>query len=710
MSDAQLVGTVERVTFRNEESGWSVLRLLPDGERQSVAVVGVLPAVLEGERMRLWGAFAEHPRYGRQFRVQAAEAERPSTVAGVERYLASGLVKGVGERTAQRLVAMFGERTLKVIEEDPSALQGIRGIGPERARRIHESVMSQRGIQAVMVFLKEHQVPTGLAVRIYRQYGAACLDILRQDPYRLADEVQGIGFKRADRIALDLGLDPLAPERLRAAALYALSQAAAEGHVYLPDEAVAERLASLVGMPVDAAQSLEAVQALLAQGRIVRGTGDLEGALYLPQLADDEAAVARWVVRRLADAPRSATAAAADPELSDEQAQAVRLALERRLIIITGGPGTGKTTVVRALIAALRGSAPVALAAPTGRAAKRLSEVTGHPAQTLHRLLGYGQGEGFGPTREELRVERVIVDEVSMVDLHLFRELVEVIPPGAFLTLVGDQDQLPSVGPGQVLRDLLEAGVPHVRLERIYRQSSRSGIVENAHRIHAGRPVVARPDFWWIREEDVERVADRIVQLVTRDLPAEGFDPWEAVQVLSPGHRAEAGVERLNERLQAILNPPRPDLPEVAHRGRVLRVGDKVLQLRNNYPKQVLNGDTGRIRAIDPRDRTVEAVFTDAQGSHAVRYAEGELDELGLAYAMSVHKAQGSEYPVVLVPVVTAHYMLLQRSLLYTAVTRAKERVILLGSPRAVAIALEQAEGGRRYSGLEARIRALAGG
>jgi len=733
----QLEGSVERVTYYNEEDGYTVLRLAVAGQVDPVTVVGHLPEVQPGERLRLEGVWATHPQYGRQFRAERCEQLLPATAEGIRRYLGSGLIRGVGPVTAARIVDRFGADTLRVLEEEPERLREVPGVGPKRAAAIARAWEEQKAIRQVMLFLQSHGVTTGLAVKIYKTYGDQALQVVQEDPYRLARDIWGVGFKTADKIARDLGLPPDAPSRIQAGVAYALGQMADAGHVYVPDEDLVAEAARL--LEVEPALVRPAIEALDAdevvrrerlayslpgggRGRVGEAPGVREEqAVYLTPFYIGEVGVAgrlRALVESPAtrlgrfrsvdwDALLAQVTRGAEIDLSPEQREAVRAALTHKVTVLTGGPGTGKTVTVRTVIAALEAlGGRYALCAPTGRAAKRLSEATGRPARTVHRLLEYSPQEGFRRNEKNpLAVDLLIVDEASMLDLLLTHHLLKAVDRATHLLLVGDVDQLPSVGAGDVLRDVISSGRAKViRLTRIFRQAAQSGIVVNAHRVNRGQmPVLNRyGDFYFFSKEAPDEAADLVVDIVVNRIPRKfGLDPVDEVQVLAPMYRGPCGVSNLNDRLQEALNPPGPNRPERRLGGRTFRVGDKVMQVRNNYDKEVYNGDIGRVVAIDGVDQTL-TVRIDGR---PVVYEWSEADELVHAFAISVHKSQGSEYPAVVVPVLTQHYMMLQRNLLYTAITRARRLVVLVGTRRAIGIAVRSDKVRQRYSGLGVRLR-----
>ncbi len=711
-----LRGTVERITFKNNETCYIVARVRPSSSQDLIAIVGTLPGVAEGEEVSLEGEWVRHKAYGWQFRVDRFERSEPATLKGIQRYLASGLIKGIGPRTAEKLVEAFGKDALRVIVEEPERVSSLKGIGSTRAVAFRRGVEEGKAMQKVMVTLQDYDVSPALALRIYRRYQDRAADMLREDPYRLAEEVQGIGFRTADRIAQNLGMDPGSPSRLAAALLHVLNEALQEGHVFLRMGGLLEAAAVVTGNPPEGLR--EPLGTLKARGRVVfEGEGD-EAAVYLTAYHRAEMGLA-GTLRALRDAPLKPikdweveVKSRLDLVLHPSQVDAIRAVAASNVAVITGGPGTGKTTVLRALVKIFsKRGVTLSLAAPTGRAAKRLSEVTGEEAKTLHRLLEfrYTPAEGGGFFRNEhnpLPAEVVIVDEASMVDLMLAYNLMKALKAGTRLVLVGDADQLPSVGAGSFLRDVMSSGVfPVAKLSHIFRQASESMIVVNAHRINAGlfpRLNVKGRDFFFVQEEDPERLGDLVVDLCVRRVPRFGrWDPIREVQVLAPMRRGAAGVEELNRRLQENLNPPASEKPELKWGGGLLRLGDKVMQISNNYEKEVFNGDSGLVTAIHTERGEVTVAFHQRD----VTYDRSDLDELVVSYAISVHKSQGSEYPVVIVPVTTQHYMMLQRNLLYTALTRAKNLVVLAGTKKALAIAVRNNRVEERNTLLGQRLR-----
>ncbi len=738
MSDqAQISGSIERITYHNEENGYTVLRLRPEDKsmlpfaygEQLITVVGNLPDLNPGEWLRLRGQWIKHQQYGRQFQAEHCEQSLPASAEGVRRYLGSGMIRGVGKVMAERIVERFGADTLEIIDNDPKRLHEVPGIGHKRIDGIITAWAEQRDIKDVMLFLHAHNVSTHLAVKIYKQYGDQSLAVVQNTPYRLVRDVYGIGFKTADQIARSLGLAADDPARIEAGIAYTLTRMAEQGHVFVPETELEPEAAEILGL--EQAQ-VTAVLSQLARSEFVRrdtiqyATAQSasalaeEQAVYLPQLYHSEVGLSREVQRvvfhptsRLADLrsqPVEALArqtSSAGITLSPIQQEAIAMALSHKVTVLTGGPGTGKTTTLRTLLDLLdRTGHSYALASPTGRASKRLTETTGRPARTVHRLLEFKPGEGFLRNESNpIDADLVIIDEASMLDLQLAYSLIKAIGSDSHLLLVGDVDQLPSVGPGDVLRDLISSGVPAVvRLETIFRQAVGSLIISNAHRINQGQmPETSKDatDFFMFVKEDPDETAAMVVDVVSQRVPLKfGFDPLDDIQVLAPMYNGAAGVTRLNEALQAALNPPGRRKQERKTPGRVLRVGDKVMQTSNDYDKNVYNGDIGRVTAIDPVEQTVTVSIDGAP----VVYDFAEADELMLAYAISVHKSQGSEYPCVVIPVVTQHYLMLQRNLIYTAITRAKKVAILVGTRKALAIAVNNDRVARRYTALDWRL------
>lgn len=729
--EKELVGVLERTLYHNEETSYTVASFRAEGHSTPVTVVGSLLGVNLGERLRLRGRWETHPRFGPQYRVESYSLLIPATASDIEKYLASGVLKGIGPVMASRLVKCFGEKTLEVLDREPERLSEVPGIGPKRFQAISEAWREQQELRDVMLFLQSHDVSASHAAKIYRHYGGRALAIVREDPYRLASDIFGIGFKTADGIAQRLGFPPNSRQRAEAGIIYTLQELTEEGHLYFPRKELIERCGELLGMEHPLIES--ALLSLKEGGRIIEEElpEDLGGrAIYLPAFHLAEKETARRL-KALISTPRPDTTSRAFPKeeglsakealrrfareatslgpATSDQRRAIEGAITEKVLVITGGPGTGKTTVISAVASLLsRLKLRVALAAPTGRAAKRLSELTGKEAMTVHRLLEYSPHKArFERDAENpLRADAVIIDEASMLDAPLTHHLLKAIPPEASLVLVGDVDQLPSVGPGNVLKDLIRSrALPVVWLREIFRQARESLIVINAHRVNAGQFPALRAegeelsDFYFIEEEDPRDALRVLLEVSTRRIPERfGFDPLNDIQVLTPMNKGVVGAANLNSELQRALNPSGQELPR---EGRAFRVRDKVMQIRNNYEKGVFNGDIGQVRRIDLESGELEVDF----GHLRVGYDRRELDELVHAYAVTVHKSQGSEYPAVVLPLLTQHFMLLQRNLLYTALTRARKLAVIIGSKKAMAIAVKNDKVERRFTALAHRLR-----
>jgi exodeoxyribonuclease V alpha subunit len=728
---AVLDGVLERITYANEDTGYTVARVdTGRGSGDLLTVVGALLGAQPGESLRMHGRWGSHPQYGKQFTIEHYTTVLPATIQGIRRYLGSGLIKGIGPRIAERIVDHFGTGTLEIIEGEPKRLIEVPGLGPKRTKLIAAAWEEQKAIKEVMVFLQGVGVSTSIAVRIYKGYGDASISVVKNQPYRLAAEVWGIGFLTADRIAQAVGIPHDSPERVKAGLQYALSQATDGGNCYLPQERLIADSVKL--LQVDTGLVIDCLGELADEEGVVReqvpapnGHEEQVKAVYLVPFHRAEISLAATLLRLLRgpedrlpgfrdvewDKALAWLATRTGADLAPEQQEAVRLALTEKVAVLTGGPGCGKSFTVRSVVELARAKkAKVVLAAPTGRAAKRLAELTGAEASTVHRLLELKPGGDAAYDKDRpLDADLVVVDEASMLDLLLANKLAKAVPPGAHLLFVGDVDQLPSVGAGEVLRDLLapESPVPAVRLTRIFRQAQQSGVVTNAHRINSGVPPVTQglPDFFLFAEEDSEEVARLTVDVVARRIPARfGLDPRRDVQVLAPMHRGPAGAGALNGLLQQAVTPARPDVPERRFGGRTFRVGDKVTQIRNNYDKGangVFNGTVGVVTALDTVEQRL-TVHTDED--EEIAYDFDELDELAHAYAVTIHRSQGSEYPAVVIPVTTSAWMMLQRNLLYTAVTRAKRLVVLVGSRRAIGQAVRTVSAGRRFTALDHRL------
>lgn len=719
-------GTLESITFANEEDHYVVARLEVPGRKEPITIVGNLISIRPGETLRLNGRWVSHKKYGKQFQVESYQTLGPATLEGIERYLSSAFIKGIGPHLAKSLVEKFGMDTLRVIEEEPSRLMEVEGIGRVRLKRITRAWEEQRGNREVMLFLQSHGVSPAYAIKIFKAYGPQAISIVKEDPYRLAQDIYGIGFQTADRIAQNLGIKKDSPVRARAGVLYVLHRLAEEGHVYFPYSSILRECNRT--LEVDTRILSQAMEPLCREGKIVmeEHPGE-EIAVYLKALYQAEEGIARRL-SSLARAPRIDLSLDTDKaialaekvngiSLAGEQREAIRKALSEKVLVITGGPGTGKTTILRSIIQILEGKGcSILLCSPTGRAAKRMSEATGREAKTIHRLLEWSQKEGKFKRNERrpLEADLVIVDEASMVDLPLMDDLLKAIPFTASLILVGDADQLPSVGPGSVLKDIIRSGIsPVIALREVFRQAQASLIIVNAHRVNQGVfPIIPRTadfgqrtsDFIFLQKEDPEEVRGAILELAHEALPRRfGLDPLEDIQVLTPMHKGIIGAASLNLDLQALLNPHGQ---EISRGSRRFRLGDRVMQIRNNYDKEVYNGDIGRIAWMDLEEQELAVRFDE----RLVSYDFSELDELTLAYTVTVHKSQGSEYPAVILPIHTHHYMMLQRNLLYTAIARAKHLVVLVGTKKALAIAVKNDRVRKRYSGLESKLKVKGGG
>jgi exodeoxyribonuclease V alpha subunit len=726
-SGAVLEAVLERLTYVNEDTGYTVARVATARGSDLLTVVGALLGAQPGESLRLVGRWSSHPQYGRQFEVDSYTTVLPATIQGIQRYLGSGLVKGIGPVFAERIVGHFGLDTLTVIEEEPARLVEVPGLGPKRTAKITAAWVEQKAIKEVMVFLQTVGVSTSVAVRIYKQYGDASIGVVKNEPYRLAADVWGIGFKTADTIAQAVGIPHDSPQRVKAGLQYTLSEATDSGHCYLPDAQLVTDATKILDVP--ATLVTECLGDLVAEEGVVRetvpgGDGQQVQAIYLVPFHRAEQSLAGSLLRLLhkradrlphftgVDWPKALAwlKARTGTDLAAEQEAAVRLALTSKVAVLTGGPGCGKSFTVRSIVElAVAKKAKITLVAPTGRAAKRLTELTGHPAATVHRLLQLRPGGDATFDRDNpLDADLLVVDEASMLDLILANKLVKAVPSGAHVLLVGDVDQLPSVGAGEVLRDLLTADtIPRVRLTQVFRQAAESGVVTNAHRINAGKPPLLQgmTDFFLFPCDDTEATAELTVDVTCTRIPAKfGLDPRRDVQVLAPMHRGPAGAGALNTLLQQRLTPHRDGQPERRLGGRVFRVGDKVTQIRNNYDKGaagVFNGTLGVVTALSTDEQTL-TLRTDED--ELIDYDFDELDELVHAYAMTIHRSQGSEYPAVVIPLTTSAWMMLQRNLLYTAVTRAKKLVVLVGSRRALAAAVRTVGAGRRHTALDHRL------
>jgi len=714
LTPVSLHGTVARVTFHTEETGYCILKVIPRGKSAEVTVVGKAPRVVAGEIVQAEGAWIEDRVHGRQFKADNLRLSPPDSNDGLVRYLGSGLIEGIGPKYAKRIIQKFGAQVFEIIENESAKLESVEGIGTKRRREIRESWLKQKSVHSIMVFLHQQGIGTGRALRIFKTYGDQALEIVRANPYRLAADIHGIGFKFADDIARKMGVKSDAPERLQAGLLHMLSESSQTGHSFLPRDILIKRSAETLGCEPDAL--VTHLEQLLEAGTLLLE----EQHVYLPVLLRAErkiaarlqALLAQPALQSISDLPGAIAQAEAvtGKALADSQRRCVEAALQQRVMVITGGPGVGKTTILNTLLTVFRsGTTRVVLAAPTGRAAKRMAESTGLPAKTIHRLLEF-QGEGrWGRTRENPLVgDLFVLDECSMVDTLLMSLYLNALPDDAHLLLVGDADQLPSVGAGRVLGDLIESAViPVVRLTEIFRQAAGSRIITTAHAINRGQLPDLKPqktsDFFFLETAGPEVIGQTIVDLVRDRLPAKyGFDPVRDIQVLTPMNRNSLGTANLNHHLQNALNPPLELKHELDRFGSTFRVGDKVIQTSNNYEKDIFNGDLGIISAIDTDPLTVRVRF---EGDRVVDYEPGELDELQLAYALTIHKSQGSEFPCVILPISTQHFVMLERSLIYTGVTRGRKLVILVGESKALGIAVRKQETRLRYTGLAKALR-----
>ena len=717
----QLQGTVERVTFHTEDTGYSVLKVKVKGRQEPVTVTGKVPLIHEGEVIAAQGEWVSVPEYGRQFKAEQIETTAPNSKAGIEKYLASGLIEGIGPVYAKKLVEKFGEDVFEVIEQNSARLQEVPGVGKKRRVEIKSSWEKQKSVREIMIFLHRHGISTGKAVKIFKQYGPGAMETVSQNPYQLAKDIHGIGFKTADGIAQRTGIAVDSEARLRAGLFHLLLAAGSEGHTALPDEVLLTKAVELLEVPIEAiapvlARAIEAKE-------LRRETIDEKALVFPPHLASAEEQIARRL-QKLAAQPATYPAIefekalawvqrSTGKELAAGQAEAVRQAITQRVLIITGGPGVGKTTILQSILRILcaKGVQPV-LAAPTGRAARRMAESTGLEAKTIHRLLEFAPGgEGFKKNAASPLVgDLFVLDETSMVDVSLMAAWLRAVPDGAHLLLVGDVDQLPSVGPGTVLKDLIDSGtLPVARLTEVFRQAAQSRIIQAAHAINQGKipwmpkPVPPQSDFHFIERDTPEAIAETILHLAKERIPhAFNLHPINDIQVLCPMNRGLLGTGNINQMLQAALNPPGDwQKPECERYGLIFRQGDKVIQTRNNYDKEVFNGDIGRVTGIqaDPLEVLVE--FED--GRQAV-YESGDVDELRPAYAITIHKSQGSEFPAVIIPVSTQHFVMLQRNLIYTGVTRGRRLVVLVGDPKALGMAVRTIGAGKRWGGLRHRL------
>ena len=719
-----LQGQIERITFTSEETGYTVARVKVHGRRELLTVIGNIINPTPGEIIKMRGEWGNHPKYGEQFKIVFWQTTTPATVHGMEKYLGSGLIKGIGPVMAKRIVKMFGEKTLDIIENEIDRLVDVEGIGQKRIGMIRKAWEEQKEIRAVMIFLQSHGVSSGYAAKIFKQYGQEAIQIVQENPYCLATDIHGIGFITADKIAGKLGFAKDSDLRAAAGILYVLHELTDEGHVYYPYEPLVEKCREMLEIDREVIVKAIAAAALdkqivvedlnhdlanyeennkavylagyhIAEKALAARLKTLIGSTQAIRKIDSEKAI-QWVQEKLSIA------------LAEKQIEAVRQAAGNKVMVITGGPGTGKTTIVNAILKIFSAiKAKILLAAPTGRAAKRMSEATGHEAKTIHRMLEYNMRKGGFQKNEDspLDCDLIIIDEASMIDTLLMHHLLKAIPAAATFILVGDVNQLPSVGAGNVLKDIMDSGIaPVVQLNEIFRQAKESSIIVNAHKINEGiiPNLQSQPDktddFYFIEQEDPEKALETVINLVRNRIPRRfGFDPVNDIQVLTPMHRGTIGAGNLNLELQKALNPGEEG---VFRGGRHFKVNDKVMQIVNNYDKEVYNGDIGRIASIDEEEKEVKVIMDDRE----VVYDYSDLDELVHAYAVSVHKSQGSEYPAVVIPILTQHYVLLQRNLLYTGVTRGKKLVVIVGTKKAMAIAVKNNRTENRFTLLKQRL------
>jgi len=715
----EIEGSVHSIVFHNEENGYTIMQV-ETAETGTVTVLGSLPAVVEGEKIRARGGWKDDRRFGRQFQAQHILAVAPNSTDGIRRFLASGLIDGIGKAYAKRIVEKFGTETFRVIEEESKKLEEVSGIGKARRLRIKDSWKRQKSVRDIMIFLHEHGLSTARALRLFKTYGEEATNVLRADPYRLAREIPGVGFKTADQIARQMGQSDDSPQRNNAGLLYVLEQAARQGHCALPRQKLIEEAINILGTSAEAVE--QALNELVLGARVIIEDGEGQSLVFTTELHTAESEVAarlRDLMQRKVTLPEVKPDQAIawferrhQLQLSDEQADTVIQATRHRFSVITGGPGVGKTTILNAvleILAAKDKDVDPVLCAPTGRAAKRLHESTGREALTIHRALEYQPEVGFTRNQQKPLVgDFFVIDEASMVDVELMAKLLDAIPENRHVLLVGDVDQLPSVGPGSVLRDIIESGVaPVARLTRIYRQSETSRIVEAAHDVNEGTipPMENMPgaDFFFIERSNPDAIRETLQHLVKERIP-QGFDldARDDIQVLTPMNRQSLGTTELNTLLQETLNPPAELKFEIERFGSVFRTGDKVIQTRNNYEKEVFNGDIGHIAEITTEPSHVVVTF---DGNQRVNYEPGELDELQLAYAITIHKSQGSEFPAVVIPLAGQQFVLLQRNLLYTGITRGRKLVILVGERKALEMAVRNEKSSRRFTGLAERLR-----
>jgi exodeoxyribonuclease V alpha subunit len=732
----EIQGTIYDVVFRNEQNGYSVVEL--ESDKNIVTVVGYFAYINMGETIKIYGTWVQHPDYGKQFKMDTYSTVTPSTLYGIEKYLASGLIAGIGPHTAKKIVEKFGLNTFDIIQYNPDRLSEVEGIGDKKAAKIFEAFQEQKELKDIMMFLEQYDISPNYAVKIYKAYGANTVAVIKQNPYRLADDIFGIGFKMSDKIALSMGIPMDSEQRISSATKYNLNCFHGNGHTFAPQEDLCRITAELLGVDEEVVQE-NIIKLFINKELVVESLGDTR-AVYSTGFFKAEAGVARRMLQlRMYNLSKLSVDVEKELQkleksqgitLAENQKMAVKEAMSNGVLVVTGGPGTGKTTTIKTIIDMFEGKGmSVLLAAPTGRAAKRMQEATGKEAKTLHRLLEFGFGESdeemFFQKNEDspLECDAIIVDEVSMIDIILMNNLLKAVAEGTRLVLVGDMDQLPSVGPGNVLRDIIESeSVPIVRLNEIFRQAQESLIVVNAHRINNGEAPILdqkQKDFFFMRQDEQGAIVNTIVELCRQRLPKYYNTTFlEGIQVLSPMKKGPCGIISLNNELQKMLNPEAPNKKEKQFRDFTFRVGDKVMQVKNNYKMKwqsivdfekegegVFNGDMGVIINIDTEEQVIEVVYDNEK---LVRYDFALLDELELAYALTVHKSQGSEFPILVMPVTFGPKMLLTRNLLYTALTRAKQTVVLVGSEKYVHQMIENNHITRRYSGLKTRLVKMA--
>ena len=715
-----LTGLIERVTYHNPENGFAVLRVVVKGRQDLVTVVGSATSVSAGEHLEATGKWVVDREHGQQFKADELKTTHPASAEGIEKYLASGAIRSIGPKIAAKIVNIYKERTLEIFEIAPDFLLHIKGIGHERVKRISQSWKEQKEVRKIMLFMAEHGITFGRAVKIYRTYGQESIAKIKENPYRLADDIRGIGFKTADELAAKMGIDRNSPFRARAAVQYTLQDLASRGHVGYPEPGIIEHTTKLV--EIDQLIVEAAVKSAVAEKTVIRETVEGEFWLYLTTLHRAEVGLAQSVHRIASATPHPMPKIDVEKaitwvegklgiKLALGQQEAIRQATQQKMLVITGGPGVGKTTLVRSILEIFAAKkVKCVLAAPTGRATKRLAESTGQTAKTIHRLLEFDPATGDFKKNQQnpLTGDLFVLDEVSMVDVVLGHQFLRAVPSNACVILVGDVDQLPSVGPGSVLADLISSNVvPVVRLTEIFRQAAESEIVTAAYAINQGRmPNLKAPDeglsdFYFIEAEEPEAIQDLIVRLVKERIPKRfGFDPKKDIQVLTPMNRSVLGARNLNQVLQTALNPGDGG-PEVQRFGWTFRLGDRVIQTENDYNRDVFNGDLGLIESINRIEQEMVVNFEGRQ----VEYDFGDLDELALAYVLSIHKSQGSEFPCIVIPIHTQHYMMLQRNLLYTAVTRGKKLVVLVGTKKALGMAVRRQDTSQRFTALRKRLR-----